>query len=76
MSDKIKVICSIEKIRFYKNEWGIAEISIDKIKDNDGCTPLHNLAKTNILSIAICAAAPFIPFHYISCRVSASLVEY
>lgn len=35
MSDKIKVICSIEKIRFYKNEWGIAEISIDKIKEGN-----------------------------------------
>lgn len=31
--DIIKVTCSIERIRFYKNEWGIAEVSIDKVKE-------------------------------------------
>lgn len=29
----IKVTCSVERIRFYKNEWGIIECSINKIKE-------------------------------------------
>lgn len=31
--DIIKVTCSVERIRFYKNEWGIIECSINKIKE-------------------------------------------
>lgn len=31
--DIIKVVCSVERIRFYKNEWGIIECSINKIKE-------------------------------------------
>lgn len=31
MSDRIDVNCSIEKIRFFKNHWGIIETSVDQI---------------------------------------------
>lgn len=31
--DIIKVTCSVERIRFYKNEWGIIECSLNKIKE-------------------------------------------
>ena len=33
MSDIIKITCTIERIRFYKNEWGIVDVSIDKVKE-------------------------------------------
>ena len=31
--DIIKVTVAVERIRFYKNEWGIIECSINKIKE-------------------------------------------
>lgn len=31
--NRIKVICSVENIKYYKNEWGIVDVSIDKIKE-------------------------------------------
>ena len=39
---KIKVICSVESVRYWKNEWGIAEISIDKIKEGEPKTDKYN----------------------------------
>lgn len=37
MADKdiIKVTCSVERIRFYKNEWGIIECSINQCKSGE-----------------------------------------
>ena len=31
--NRIKIICSVETIRFYKNEFGIAVVSVDKVKE-------------------------------------------
>ena len=41
-ADKIKVICSVENLRYWKNEWGIAEVSIDKIKEGTPKTDKYN----------------------------------
>lgn len=35
MSDIIKITCTVERIRFYKNEWGIVDVSIDKVKEGE-----------------------------------------
>lgn len=32
LSNRIKVICSVELIRYYKDEFGIAVVSVDKVK--------------------------------------------
>ena len=33
LEDRIKIICSVEVIRFYKNEFGIAVVSVDSVKE-------------------------------------------
>ena len=42
LEDRIKVICSVETIRFYKNEWGIAIVSVDKVKEGKPQTDKFN----------------------------------
>lgn len=40
--DKIKVVCSVEVLRYYKNEFGIALVSIDEIKEGTPKTNKNN----------------------------------
>ncbi len=42
LEDRIKVICSVETIRFYKNEFGIAVVSVDKVKEGKPKTDKYN----------------------------------
>ena len=40
--NRIKIICSVERIRFYKNEFGIAVVSVDKVKEGKPKTDKFN----------------------------------
>lgn len=40
--NRIKIICSVETIRFYKNEFGIAVVSVDKVKEGKPKTDKFN----------------------------------
>ena len=40
--NRIKVICSVENIRYYKNEFGIAMVSIDSVKEGKVKTDKFN----------------------------------
>ena len=42
VKDRIKIVCSVEVIKFYKNEWGIAIVSIDKVKEGKPRTDNFN----------------------------------
>ena len=35
MAEKIQFTCSVEKIRFFKDDWGIIIVSVDKIKQGE-----------------------------------------
>ena len=40
--NRIKIICSVETIRFYKNEFGIAVVSVDKVNEGKPKTDKFN----------------------------------
>ena len=40
--NRIKIICSVEHLRYYKNGFGIASVSIDKIKEGKPKTNKYN----------------------------------
>lgn len=42
LENRIKIICSVETIRYYKNEFGIAVVSVDKIKEGKPNTDKYN----------------------------------
>ena len=42
LENRIKIICSVETIRFYKNEFGIAVVSVDKVKEGKPKTDKFN----------------------------------
>ena len=42
LEDRVKIICSVETIRFYKNEFGIAVVSVDSVKEGKPKTDKFN----------------------------------
>lgn len=42
VEERIKVVCSVETIRFYKNEFGIAVVSVDKVNEGKPKTDKFN----------------------------------
>lgn len=42
-NSKIKAVVGVEHIRYYKNNWGIAEVSVEKIKEGKLFDPENNV---------------------------------
>ena len=41
-SNIIKISCGVEEIRYYKNEWGIAKVSVNKVREGTPETDAFN----------------------------------
>lgn len=41
-SNLIKISCSVEEVRYYKNEWGIAKVSVNTVKQGTPKTDAYN----------------------------------